>query len=239
MATNALYVSIYQEILLDIQNGKYVENEPLPSEESLCRSYNVSRTTVHKALDMLKDADVVYSVQGNGVYVKPHMFAQPLSKFYSFTDSLKSINILIQNEIIDCTLVRADKSLSIATGYPVGTMFHKLVRLRSAKEYPLMIEATYLPQSRFMSLDTEILSHGSLYEFLRSRYGFHADRASETLRPVMPRPDERTLLCISANTPCMLLERFSYEGVVLIEYTKSIVRGDKYTFQVEFQNPAT
>ena len=238
MAGNALYISIYQEILRDIQNGKYLENEPLPSEESLCRSYSVSRTTVHKALDMLKDADAVYSVQGNGVYVKPHMFAQHLSKFYSFTDSLKSINILIQNEIIDCTLVRADKGLSVATGYPVGTMFHKLIRLRSAKEYPLMIETTYLPQSRFMRLDTQILSNGSLYEFLRARYGFHADRASETLRPVMPRPDERTLLCISANTPCMLLERFSFEDSALIEYTKSIVRGDKYTFQVEFQNPA-
>lgn len=237
MASNALYISIYQELLHDIQSGKYIENEPLPSEESLCRSYNVSRTTVHKALDMLKDADVVYSVQGNGAYVKPHMFAQPLSKFYSFTDSLKSINILIQNEIIDCTIVRADKGLSVATGYPVGTVFHKLIRLRSAKEYPLMIETTYLPKNRFMSLDTEILSNGSLYDFLRSRYGFHADRASETLRPVMPRPDERTLLNISANTPCMLLERFSYESTALIEYTKSIVRGDKYTFQVEFHNP--
>ena len=86
MASNALYISIYQELLHDIQSGKYIENEPLPSEESLCRSYNVSRTTVHKALDMLKDADVVYSVQGNGAYVKPHMFAQPLSKFYSFTE---------------------------------------------------------------------------------------------------------------------------------------------------------
>lgn len=236
MANTALYVSIYQELLRDIQNGKYVENEPLPSEESLCRSYNVSRTTVHKALDMLKDADVVYSVQGNGAYVKPHMFAQPLSSFYSFTDSLKSINILIQNEIIDCTLLRADKSLSLATGYPVGTSFHKLVRLRSAKEYPLMIETTYLPQGRFMTLDVETLSHGSLYDFLRSRYGFHADRVSETFRPVIPRPDERTLLCITANTPCMLLERFSYEGTALIEYTKSIVRGDKYTFQVEFSN---
>ena len=152
MASNALYISIYQELLHDIQSGKYIENEPLPSEESLCRSYNVSRTTVHKALDMLKDADVVYSVQGNGAYVKPHMFAQPLSKFYSFTDSLKSINILIQNEIIDCTIVRADKGLSVATGYPVGTVFHKLIRLRSAKEYPLMIETTYLPKNRFMSL---------------------------------------------------------------------------------------
>ena len=68
MASNALYISIYQELLHDIQSGKYIENEPLPSEESLCRSYNVSRTTVHKALDMLKDADVVYSVQGNGEY---------------------------------------------------------------------------------------------------------------------------------------------------------------------------
>ncbi len=126
MATNALYVSIYQEILLDIQNGKYVENEPLPSEESLCRSYNVSRTTVHKALDMLKDADVVYSVQGNGVYVKPHMFAQPLSKFYSFTDSLKSINILIQNEIIDCTLVRADKAFRLQLGILLGQCFISL-----------------------------------------------------------------------------------------------------------------
>jgi len=123
MASNALYISIYQELLHDIQSGKYIENEPLPSEESLCRSYNVSRTTVHKALDMLKDADVVYSVQGNGAYVKPHMFAQPLSKFYSFTDSLKSINILIQNEIIDCTIVRADKGLSVPGGDGVSQAY--------------------------------------------------------------------------------------------------------------------
>lgn len=239
MASKALYVSIYQALMRDIQNGKYVENEVLPSEECLCRTYNVSRTTVHKAMDMLKDAGVVYSVQGNGAYVKPHMFAQPLSSFYSFTDSLKSINILIQNEVIACTLIHADKSLSLATGYPIGTVFHKLIRLRSAKEYPLMIETTYLPQSRFMSLDAEILSNGSLYDFLRTRYDFHANRVSETFRPVMPRPDERTLLCISASTPCMLLERFSYEDAALIEYTKSIVRGDKYTFQVEFQNTAT
>lgn len=236
MANNALYVSIYREILRDIQNGKYMENEPLPSEESLCRIYNVSRTTVHKALNMLKDTDAVYSVQGNGVYVKPHMFAQPLSSFYSFTDTLKSINILIQNEIIRCELIQADRSLASATGFPIGTAFHKLIRLRSAKEYPLMIETTYLPQSRFMSLDTEILSNSSLYDFLRARYGFRADRVTETFRPVFPRPEERKLLCITANTPCMLLERFSYEDSRLIEYTKSVVRGDKYTFQVELKN---
>ena len=102
-----------------------------------------------------------------------------------------------------------------------------------------MIETTYLPQGRFLILDVETLSRGSLYEFLRTKYGFHVDRATEVFRPVMPQAAEKTLLQITANTPCTLLERFSYEGAVLIEYTKSIVRGDKYTFQVEFQNPAT
>ena len=41
---------------------------------------------------------------------------------------------------------------------------------------------------------------------------------------------------ISSNVPCTLLERYSYEGNVLIEYTKSIVRGDKYAFRIELAN---
>lgn len=170
MAGDALYVDIYKQIKHDIQCGKYPENTPLPSEESLCSAYKVSRTTMRRALALLKQADMVYSVQGNGAYVKPHVFNQMLSSFYSFTDSLKSNNTLIQNKIVSCDTVKADKSLSLATGYPIGTLFHKLVRLRSAKEYPLMIETTYLPQGRFLILDVETLSHGSLYEFLRTKY---------------------------------------------------------------------
>lgn len=235
MAGDALYIDIYKKLLQDIRSGKYPENTPLPSEESLCGTYNVSRTTLRRALALLKQADMVYSVQGNGAYIKPRVYTQPLSEFYSFTDTLKSDNVLIQNKIIRCEVIRADQSLAAATGYPVGTSFHKLVRLRSAREYPLMLENTYLPQSRFLSLDVDVLAHSSLYDFLKTHYGFHVERATERFRPVMPRADERALLQISANTPCILLERFSYEKDVLSEYTKSIVRGDKYTFQIEFQ----
>lgn len=92
---------------------------------------------------------------------------------------LKSVDIIIQNRVISCNLVEADATLEHETGYPIGTRFHRLVRLRSAREYPLMLEVTYLPRARFLSLDTDILSNGSLYEFLRDRYGFHADRAVE------------------------------------------------------------
>ena len=77
---------------------------------------------------MLKETGVLYSVQGNGTYIKPFVFTQPLSDFYSFTDTLKSSNILIQNSVIHYDLVKADKSLAIETGYQEGTVFHKLLR---------------------------------------------------------------------------------------------------------------
>ncbi len=233
MANESLFVTIYKKLLADIQRGVYQENSPLPSEDKLCKTYNVSRSTVRRALDLLKATGIIETVNGTGSYIKPRLFTQPLSGFYSFTDMLKSVDIIIQNRVISCNLVEADAALEHETGYPIGTRFHRLVRLRSAREYPLMLEVTYLPRARFLSLDTDILSNGSLYEFLRDRYGFHADRAVEKFQPVMPRLEEKTLLHILSDIPCTLLERYSYEGDMLIEYTKSIVRGDKYAFRVD------
>lgn len=233
MKESALYIEIYHKISNAIRNGEYGENAPLPSERFLCEKYHVSRSTIRQAIRLLKEAEEVYTIQGNGTFIKPRVFTQPLKQFYSFTDTLKNSNIFIQNQIIEYERVAADGKLAQKTGYDSGTMFHKLIRLRSASEYPLMLETTYLPCSRFVRLDLDVLSKGSLYEFLRGNYNFRADNARETLRPVMPLPRERDLLQMPVNIPCILLERFSFEEELLVEYTKSIVRGDKYIFDVE------
>ena len=146
---------------------------------------------------MLKETGVLYSVQGNGTYIKPFVFTQPLSYFYSFTDTLKSSNILIQNSVIHYDLVKADKSLAIETGYQEGTVFHKLLRLRSARTYPLMLETTFLPQSRFLTLDTEALSCGSLYEFLREQYNFHVHSGPRKNSGPLCRAQKKGRCCIS------------------------------------------
>lgn len=236
MHNDALYLEVCEKILQAIRSGEYPESAALPAERFLCEKYHVSRSTIRQALNRLKDADAVYSVQGMGTFIKPQVFTQPLTQFYSFTDTLKNSNVLIQNEIVHYDLIHTDPSLARQTGYPSGAVFHKIVRLRSALEYPLMLETTFLPQNRFVKLDLEVLAKGSLYEFLRVKYNFQVDKATETFRPVMPNTEEKSLLQLPANTPCTLLERFSYEDNILIEYTKSIVRGDKYIFRIELQN---
>ena len=68
---------VYTEMLRDIQTGLYPENSLFPPEEKLCRKYNASRSTLRRALNMLKETGVLYSVQGNGTYIKPFVFTQP------------------------------------------------------------------------------------------------------------------------------------------------------------------
>lgn len=236
MANIPLYQTVYKSILESIKKGDYPENSPLPAERYLCDKYHVSRSTIRLALDKLKENNWVYTIRGNGSYVKPQIFEQPLMKFYSFTDELKNSNILIRNDIIGYELTALDKGLSEKLRQPVKSLFHKIIRVRSAKDYPLMIETTYLPKSRFIKIDTALLERGSLYAYLKEKYDFQVERATEAFRPVLVSAYERSLLKIPSSIPCILLERFSYEEGIIIEYTKSIVRGDKYVFRIDFNN---
>ena len=236
MASAPLYIQIYKKILSSIKNGEYRENTALPSERELCEKYHVSRSTIRQTISLLKEAEFVYTVQGKGTFIKPQVFTQPLTKMYSFADSLKTDNVVIQNKIIEYSRIQSDPMLTKLIGNSPDMSFHKLVRLRSAKDYPLMIETTYLPTSRFIHLDTETIESGSLYDYLRKYYNFKAERIKETLRPINPQTKERKLLGISSGIACILLERYSYENDLLIEYTRSVVRGDKYIFQVNLQD---
>lgn len=231
-----LYMKLYNELRDLITSPEYKENSQLPSERFLSSKYHVSRTTVRLALNKLLQDGYIYTVHGNASFVQPQVFEQPLSKFYSFTDELKNDNILIHNELIDYDLVSLDRIMAQKLGHPAQSQFHKLARLRSAQNYPLMLETTWLPKGRFHQLDMELLKNkGSLYEYLKRKYDFHVDHAVETFRPIMAERRERELLQISNSIPCLLLERYSYEGASITEYTYSVIRGDKYIFKVSLR----
>ncbi|MDD3254125.1 MAG: GntR family transcriptional regulator [Lachnospiraceae bacterium] len=234
MKEETLYLKIYQNIIDKIRSHEYTENEPLPSERSLAEIYRVSRSTIRLALDKLSSDGYIYTIHGNGSFVKPQAFEQSLNQFYSFTDSLKASDTQIKNIVIDYELTTIDRRSAERFNCPARSVFHKLTRLRLEKDYPLMIEVTFLPQSRIHHLDLNYLKgNGSLYRYLADNYAFQTNQARETFRPILALPHERELLKISASIPCMLLERFSYEDNALIEYTKSVIRGDKYTFRVD------
>lgn len=232
-----LYQEIYDDLRQKIEDGVYSENSVLPAERVLCEAYHVSRSTMRAALELLRQNDYIVKAHGNGNFIKPKMFEQQLTKFHSFAGSLKAQHILIKNQILDYELVESDKylaSLDLPKGDLRTTYWHKLTRLRSAETFPLMIETSYLPQSRFMTLEPDILRDGSLYAYLESNYNMEITDADEYFSPLIPTNKERMLLHIPTHVPCMLCERFCQERDNLVAIHRTVVRGDKFKFRAAY-----
>jgi DNA-binding FadR family transcriptional regulator len=70
VSNEKLYIQIYNQILSEIQSGSFNIGDKLPSERELCAQFGVSRAPVRQALSALELNGVIYSRQGEGVYVK-------------------------------------------------------------------------------------------------------------------------------------------------------------------------
>lgn len=64
-----LYISVYDELLLQITKGDYPIGSQLPSEPDLARNLGVSRATLRQALVLLQDDGLVRNIRGKGNFV--------------------------------------------------------------------------------------------------------------------------------------------------------------------------
>lgn len=64
------YRQIVHSVMRSIENGLLRRNDRLPSVNQLLVTYDISRDTVVKAYDYLKEKDIIDAVPGKGYYIK-------------------------------------------------------------------------------------------------------------------------------------------------------------------------
>jgi DNA-binding GntR family transcriptional regulator len=64
-----VYVQLANLLRQGIQDGTYPPDRALPSIRTLQQTYGVADGTVQKALRILKDEGLAYTVQGRGIFV--------------------------------------------------------------------------------------------------------------------------------------------------------------------------
>ena len=68
-----LYTEIYEQLRAQIERGELLPEDRLPSEEALAEAHSVSRITVKKALERLREDGLIQRVQGRGTFVSRAM----------------------------------------------------------------------------------------------------------------------------------------------------------------------
>jgi GntR family transcriptional regulator len=233
-AGGPLYLQLKRWIEDAIHRGAIKPGDALPSERDLATRADVSRVTVRKAVLQLVKQGVLVQRHGSGTFVapQPQRVEQSLSQLTSFTEDMARRGMAVRAEWLERGLYLPSPEETVILGLSSGDQVARIARLRLSGETPLAIERA--------SLSPRVLPDpgaigDSLYTHL-DKSGHRPVRAIQRIRAANLDADHAHLLQVPAGSAGLNIERTSYlaSGRV-IEFTRSIYRGDTYDFVAELR----
>jgi len=230
------YIQLQRQIEKAIADGKLPPGIPLPPEREIAKLTGLSRVTVRKAIAPLVKSGLVEQKQGSGSLIAEPVqrVEQSLSRLTSFTEDMQFRGIKTTsrwlNRAISAPSPEEIMNLAISTSETVS----RIDRLRFANDIPMAIERATLPNSILKDpLSVEI----SLYETLE-KVGKKPVRAIQHLKATNIKKEDAILLKCDEGTACLNVTRLSFlRSGEVVEFTKSVYRGDAYDFVAELRIP--
>ena len=150
------YEIIKQDILREIDEGKFKPGSKIYSEGDLKRIYNVSNTTVVKALNDLVAGGFLIRKQGEGTFVRKNM----LHRKVSFTEKLKKVLNPKKNSEKFCTDISVCNDLNIRTKFDTSDPLYEIVQKATIDETMWKIQKRYVQSSKLNEASVERIAKG-------------------------------------------------------------------------------
>lgn len=237
-----LYYQLQEIIRSRIESGQWQPGQQLPPEAELCEEFSLSRGTVRQALADLVREGLLHRRRGKGSFVATPKISQDLMSFATgFSAYAKqAIGTELANRNISVNVVPANGSVSELLNIPAGSQVVEVRRVKLANERPYFLATSFLPMDLVPGLEKEDISAGSLFEFIRDRYGVQVTMVKGWFEPVLVNEYESSILNVEKGSPAMLYQRIRYSGENPVMVSKHIIRGDmcRLTFQVNNQTPS-
>jgi len=226
------YLRVYDLVKGRIETGEFEVGHYLPPEPELERIFNVSRTTVRKAVEMLAKEGFVYIKQGKGTQVLDFRATQHLQYITSFSETLREKGLTVKHTQL--RVVRAVPPESIAEQLKVGTDSEvlRVSRVTYASGKPIALIANYLLPELFPGIEKRIAGMSSLYSFLESEYDVRIDAATDYITARGASEEEASQLHIAVGQPLLVVRRVTHSGGRPIEVAVLRIDADRYEYCV-------
>lgn len=222
-----------------IENGTYEAGERLPTTPELCKMYEVSNTTVKKALDELEQLGLIARRRGSGIFVKGRASLRNgtnggssiSGQMTGFSKDPQNKDAVITSDVHDFSIVHPSEVVAEALDMRPEEFVYSICRTRLTDGQPRNVEYTFMPINLVPGLLEEHL-RGSIYEFLENDLGFKIDSAHRVLRAILPTKDEQKWLNVCANDPLLEVRQTAYlDDGTPFEYSTSR-HANNYEFYV-------
>lgn len=204
---------VYRTIMHDIKEkivNKEYDGMRLPDKRSLSEHYQVSRSSMKRALELLAQEGIVFKKRGSGTFINPlYLKNRGLFKYegsnLGITDSFsvpgKSQNI----ELLDYQVIKTDDDLKQDLFLTSSDFVYKIRRLRLLDDQPFLIETGFIPIKIAPDLNPDILKK-SLFNYLEHQKNKRVTKSFLTITVEPSTLEDQVKLMLEPNEPVGIIE---------------------------------
>lgn len=208
------YHQIAEELRGRILSGAYAAGRLMPSESELSAEFGVSRVTVRKALEILREDALVNSRQGFGWFVSGDTVRQPLARLATIEDQMRASGAVPERRVLEFAFEKAPKDIATALG---SSNVLRVRRVNLADGEPFAIVTVWCSSKLGENLSRADVERSPFYELL----DVPLRGATQTIGADAATIDEAKILQIPTGSPVLRCVRTTSsvdDKVVLVSH---------------------
>ncbi|MBI4884108.1 MAG: GntR family transcriptional regulator [Actinobacteria bacterium] len=194
----------YQEIAHTLRDrlSAFGPGHVLPSESDLSAEFGVSRVTIRRALETLREEGLVESRQGFGWYVAMAPLQQRLGRLETIEGQLRERGINPERQILEFAFVAAPAHVAAQLGC---TQVLRVKRRNLADGAPFAVVTVWCPAALGQHLSRRDVERKPFYELL----GVQLHGATQTIGAAVANEPDAILLEVPVGSPLLRCERLT------------------------------
>lgn len=228
MSSSPLYLQIKQFIVDNIESGQWPVGHRISTELELTEQFNVSRMTVNKAIrDLVADGRLQRRPRlGTFVCAPQEKAESPLLDIRNIADEVVSRGQRYHNKVIQQRQLSADDSVATKLGIMLGSPVYYSEILHFANDTPLQLEVRWVNARHAPQYLEQDFSRITPNQYLSANCPLSA--IEHTVEAIVPDKHIQTLLHLEQTDPCLLLNRRTWSGDLLVSSALLYHPGAKY-----------
>jgi DNA-binding GntR family transcriptional regulator len=231
------YAQLARILAHQIRSGKYPPGARVPGETELCRTYDLSRSTVRETLRALEQERLIKMVPRRGAFVG----GNPIDQWtLQVTQGFLEAGSHLPGRVVETTVRRAEflalpNPAAEALGLREGVEGFVLERMRRVDGKPAIHSTNYLPRDVGATLlgKPVLTGDASLNQTLREA-GFAIYAARREVAALAAPQDTAKILQVGRGSPVLLVQSISRdERDRAFDFYQSYVRTDVVVISVQ------
>lgn len=223
------YRTIADDLRARVESGELAAGALLPSESQLSATHGVSRVTVRKALELLRDEGLIDARQGFGWFVATPPVRQALGRLGTIESQLAALGVESERRVVGFGFTEAPPRVRQVLGRDTVL---EVRRVNLADGQPFARVTVWCPEELGARLSRAEVERSTFYELV----GVPIGGATQTIGAAVAGRDDAELLAVPVGSPVLRCERitFSTDGPPVL-MSEHLFPAHRTEFVVELQ----